>query len=230
MDNLNRRSLWPSGGVCRGRCRPGSVDLAARPSRPGSTSGRESANLLWQRRFQPPPQEVLSGLPLNEDHEGQSGSGTAFTSIDLVRKDLKPWIQMVELLEAGEMPPKAKPQPTAAEEPPAIDRLGAWLPGRRGPRRGLGTQGTCAAASAQQRRIRHHDTRPDRCGSAADAGIPGGRSRRRRLHQRGRGPLGHLPCLVHEIPQHGQGSLGTCRPPAGRLPLFPDPNSTRLDQ
>src|SRR5437879_4248225 len=32
-----------------------------------------------------------------------------------VRKDLKPWQMVVELLEAGEMPPKGKPQPTAGE-------------------------------------------------------------------------------------------------------------------
>src|SRR6266487_3634244 len=29
-----------------------------------------------------------------------------FASIDHVRKDLKPWQQVVEMLEAGEMPPK----------------------------------------------------------------------------------------------------------------------------
>jgi mono/diheme cytochrome c family protein len=48
-----------------------------------------------------------------------------FASLDQVRADLKPWQQVVEQLEAGEMPPKAKPQPTAAER----QRLLAWARG-----------------------------------------------------------------------------------------------------
>lgn len=46
-----------------------------------------------------------------------------FASLDRVRKDLKPWQQMIEMLEAGEMPPKKKPQPTTEER----NRLVAWV-------------------------------------------------------------------------------------------------------
>src|SRR5262245_61696638 len=46
-----------------------------------------------------------------------------FASPDQVRRDLKPWQQLVEMLEAGEMPPKKKPQPTAAER----GRLLSWV-------------------------------------------------------------------------------------------------------
>jgi len=38
-----------------------------------------------------------------------------FTSLDLVRMDIKPWQQLIEQLEAGEMPPKEKPQPSPEE-------------------------------------------------------------------------------------------------------------------
>lgn len=38
-----------------------------------------------------------------------------FKSLALVRKDLKPWQMLVEQLDAGEMPPKSKPQPTAED-------------------------------------------------------------------------------------------------------------------
>jgi hypothetical protein len=38
-----------------------------------------------------------------------------FATVELVRRDLKPWEQMIELLEAGEMPPKKRPQPTTDE-------------------------------------------------------------------------------------------------------------------
>jgi hypothetical protein len=44
-----------------------------------------------------------------------------FTSLAAVRKDVKPWTMLIEQLEAGEMPPKGKPQPTAPERKRLID-------------------------------------------------------------------------------------------------------------
>jgi len=44
-----------------------------------------------------------------------------FTSLAAVRKDVKPWTLLIEQLEAGEMPPKGKPQPTATERKRLID-------------------------------------------------------------------------------------------------------------
>lgn len=38
-----------------------------------------------------------------------------FNSLEQVRKDLKPWQGLIEMIETGEMPPKSKPQPTAEE-------------------------------------------------------------------------------------------------------------------
>ncbi len=46
-----------------------------------------------------------------------------FTSVEELRKDIKPWQGMIEMLEAGEMPPKGKPQPTAEER----KRLITWI-------------------------------------------------------------------------------------------------------
>ena len=113
-----------------------------------------------------------------------------FASLDQVRKDLKPWQQMIEMLEAGEMPPKGKPQPTAEER----KRLLAWVRGflDAEARARAGDPGPRPAPPAQQRRVRLHDPRPDRRGSAADPRVPRGRGGRRRLHQRRRGALGHL--------------------------------------
>src|SRR4051794_36297782 len=48
-----------------------------------------------------------------------------FTSLDQVRKDLRPWQNVLEMLENGEMPPKEKPQPQAEER----RRLVAWVRG-----------------------------------------------------------------------------------------------------
>src|SRR4051812_15576821 len=36
-----------------------------------------------------------------------------FASLDLARKDVRPWQNVLEMLENGEMPPKKNPQPTA---------------------------------------------------------------------------------------------------------------------
>jgi hypothetical protein len=48
-----------------------------------------------------------------------------FVSIDVGRKDLKAWQQTQEMLEAGEMPPAGKPQPTAGERQAVL----AWVRG-----------------------------------------------------------------------------------------------------
>jgi hypothetical protein len=46
-----------------------------------------------------------------------------FASLAQIRKDVQPWRQVMEQLEAEEMPPKKKPQPTAAER----KQLLAWV-------------------------------------------------------------------------------------------------------
>ena len=48
-----------------------------------------------------------------------------FATVEQVRKDIKPWQQMIEQIETGEMPPKDKPQPTAEEK----KRLLGWIRG-----------------------------------------------------------------------------------------------------
>lgn len=46
-----------------------------------------------------------------------------FNSLATVRKDLKPWQHLIEQVEAGEMPPRGKQQPTAAERKTLL----AWV-------------------------------------------------------------------------------------------------------
>ena len=50
-----------------------------------------------------------------------------FDTFAAVRRDLKPWQQAVELVEAGEMPPKEKPQPTAEERTQLVARVRSFL-------------------------------------------------------------------------------------------------------
>jgi hypothetical protein len=44
-----------------------------------------------------------------------------FTSLNVVRKDVKPWQAMIRQLETREMPPKDKPQPSAEQRKMLID-------------------------------------------------------------------------------------------------------------
>jgi len=48
-----------------------------------------------------------------------------FTTVASIRRDVKPWQQLIEQVEAEEMPPREKPQPTAEER----HRLVAWTRG-----------------------------------------------------------------------------------------------------
>ena len=50
-----------------------------------------------------------------------------FRSVELVRKEVKPWLQTIEMLEAGEMPPKNNPQPTAEERKQLISWIREFL-------------------------------------------------------------------------------------------------------
>ena len=50
-----------------------------------------------------------------------------FVSIDVARNDLKPWQSLIEMLDAGEMPPKGKRQPTADERKWLIEWTRRWL-------------------------------------------------------------------------------------------------------
>ena len=50
-----------------------------------------------------------------------------FTSVDQMRKDLKPFERMFEMLEAGEMPPKEKPQPSLTERKELLDWTHSFL-------------------------------------------------------------------------------------------------------
>jgi hypothetical protein len=73
-------------------------------------------------------QPLLTKYCLNcHSTKGKKGSLDLerFASLDQVRKDLKPWQQVIEMLEADEMPPKKKPQPTAEER----KQLVAWVRG-----------------------------------------------------------------------------------------------------
>lgn len=50
-----------------------------------------------------------------------------YATIDDLRKDVKPWQAMIEQIESGEMPPKEKAQPSAAEKKQLVDWVRGFL-------------------------------------------------------------------------------------------------------
>ncbi|MHB1421653.1 MAG: DUF1592 domain-containing protein [Gemmataceae bacterium] len=120
MGSLNYRSAWPVRFVC---ILAGLVFLALVVRGEG----------IAQRLPAEPKNEYVTHIhPLIAKyclscHSTKLKKGSLdlerFASLDQVRKDLKPWQQIIEMVEAGEMPPKTKPQPTDAER----NRLLTWI-------------------------------------------------------------------------------------------------------
>src|SRR5579884_3717538 len=50
-----------------------------------------------------------------------------FATVENLRRDLKPWQQVLEQLEAGEMPPRGKPQPSEMERRGLLDWVQRFL-------------------------------------------------------------------------------------------------------
>jgi hypothetical protein len=121
MRRLNL-SLWPVGMVLVGAVLGACTLLFGRPETTQPPAADPSPT------FGSVAQPLLRKYCL-DCHSTKAKKGSLdlerFTSVELVRKDLKPWQQLIEMIEAGEMPPRNKPQPTAAER----QQLLAWVRG-----------------------------------------------------------------------------------------------------
>src|SRR5262249_6411940 len=117
MDDRKRRSIgWPCCGVV-------GLGLALFAFTFGGSADRASADLKddFSTDVQPLVKKYCLGCHSTKVKRG-SLDLERFATLDHVRKDLKPWQGLIEMLETGEMPPKDNPQPTAAER----KRLIAW--------------------------------------------------------------------------------------------------------
>src|SRR5437867_838203 len=92
-------------------------DGGAEPPAPTSDPGNE-----YYTTIRPLIQKYCLGCHSTKLKKG-SLDLERFRSPDAIRKDLKPWQMMIEQLEAGQMPPEEKPQPTAEER----KKLMAWV-------------------------------------------------------------------------------------------------------
>jgi mono/diheme cytochrome c family protein len=98
--------------------------LALLPGGPGTAQKPADAQAEYAAVVQPLLKKYCLGCHSTELKKG-SLDLERFTSLGEVRKDVKRWQQVLEMLEAGEMPPKKKQQPTAEER----QRLVAWTRG-----------------------------------------------------------------------------------------------------
>ena len=89
-----------------------------------SLAQEESPDTAFHRRVQPLLKQYCLGCHSTQTRKG-SLDLERFATIADIRKDLKPWQGMIEQLEAGEMPPKKKPQLTPDEK----KQLLAWVHG-----------------------------------------------------------------------------------------------------
>ncbi|MFO0970302.1 MAG: DUF1592 domain-containing protein [Gemmataceae bacterium] len=93
----------------------------SRPEAP--VSGGEPGD-VYAGRVRPLLQKYCYACHSTKAHKGELDL-ERFGSLEAVRKDVKPWPHVIEQLEAGEMPPKGKPQPSPEE----IKTLVAWARG-----------------------------------------------------------------------------------------------------
>src|SRR4051794_17594417 len=68
----------------------------------------------YSKEIRPLVEQYCFRCHSTEKHKG-SLDLERFGSLAQVRRDVKPWQATMEMLEAGEMPPKDKPQPTAEQ-------------------------------------------------------------------------------------------------------------------
>jgi hypothetical protein len=122
MDSLNHRAPWPRFlAVLAGLGLAALIVVGAdRVSKPVPITKTEYAGVV-----QPLIKKYCLSCHSTKVRKG-SLDLERFASLDQVRKDLKAWQQVIEMLEAGEMPPRErKRQPTAGERKQMI----AWVRG-----------------------------------------------------------------------------------------------------
>ena len=107
-------------------CAATGLALCLLVSRAKNVCGEDKAHLEYSKAeyatvVQPLIQNYCLGCHSTKIQKGDLDL-ERFVSLELIRKDLKPWQAMLEMLESGEMPPKKKPQPAAEER----QKLVAW--------------------------------------------------------------------------------------------------------
>ena len=86
------------------------------------TAEVNTSAVFFEKTIRPAVKEFCLGCHSTEKHKGDLDL-ERFSSLAEVKKHPKVWQQVIEQLSLGEMPPKEKPQPTAAQR----EQLVAWV-------------------------------------------------------------------------------------------------------
>ena len=99
-----------------------------KPTDAASAAAHESAALApsFDAKVRPLLKQYCLGCHSTELKKGELDL-ERFVSLDVARNDLKPWQSLIEMLDAGEMPPKGKPRPSDDERKWLIDWTRRWL-------------------------------------------------------------------------------------------------------
>ena len=198
------------------------ADVSRKPTDPGAEQARLAH--AFGGTVRPFLDKYCVGCHGKDKPKGQVDL-TAFADLDAVVRAHGQWGTILDVLNAGEMPPaKAKAQPTPAERAEVV----AWVAGpaqvrggqeRRRPRPGAGPP-------PEQRRVRLHHPRPDRGGHPPDQGVPGRPGQRGRLRQQRR-VAGHVAGAAEEVPGGGPGGGRAPGAAARGVHLRPAPGGHR---
>lgn len=94
--------------------------------RGGNPAANEDLGAAYVKQVQPLLKKYCLECHSTKAHKGDLDL-ERFTSLAVIRKDLKPWPHVIEQVEVGEMPPKGKPRPTADERKAILTWVRALL-------------------------------------------------------------------------------------------------------
>ena len=216
----------PRGVVASVLSRGHAPGLLARPGRRQPARPRRGEGV--RHRGPAARQEVLPRAATRRRRRRAASTWSGSPRSTDVRKDLKPWQQMIEQLEAGEMPPKEKPQPTADERKQLIAWVAAFLDAEARARAGdPGHVPLRRLSNAEYdytiRDLTGVDLRPAREFPADGAAGEGFTNAAEALYR-------HLAGAAHQVPQRRQGHRRPRRAAAGRVPLLAGEDAARLDR
>ncbi len=179
----------------------------------------------YDKQVRPLLGKYCYGCHSAEKHKG-SLDLERFKTVALVRKDVKPWQMMIEMIEAGEMPPKDKPQPTAAEAKQLVlwvhDFLDSEARARAGdPGRVPVRRLSNAEYDYTIRDLAGVDLRPAREFPADGAAGEGFTNAAEALSD-------ISPTLFNKYPAFGEGDRGACGAVAGWVSFFAEQDAARL--
>ncbi len=220
-------SAWCASHFVTGSAPRVGQSLHESPANRGAIGPRSADDLLEARfttRVQPFLERYCYGCHGPEKHKAALDLSRDSTAT-AVANNLHRWEQVLDRLQAEEMPPEECAAPAGSGRTGRSRRLDSRFarPGNSAKRR---RSGDGAGPPPEQRRVRLHDPRPDGRGHPADARVPGRSRQRGRFRQLGR-IARHVAGPAQEVPGGGAAGRRPRRLDTGRASPSPLPGRDR---